>query len=273
LPEHSFPDNEELPFIELDSIDSTNNYALRQIHAGLALNGTAYFAKEQSAGKGQRGKIWESAKDAGIILSIVINPTPLLVSQQFWLSACAAVSACEFLRKHGAENIKIKWPNDLYWQDRKAGGILIENIIGGVGHTDPKPSGERTGPGWRWTVIGIGVNINQSTFPSQLFRAVSLKQITGRHYNPAELAKELHRIVCKNFHELIYLGFEKMFETYLSQLYKKGETVKFRKNNRAFEAVVRSVSPDGKLVVQHAIEEEFSFGEVEWLIPTTLPEK
>ena len=119
-----------VPFIELLSIDSTNNYALTQIHAGLPQHGTAFFAHEQVAGKGQRGKTWIAPKDSSLIVSIVINPQPLQLTQQFQLSACIAISVCEFFGHYVGDATRIKWPNDLYWYDRKAGGILIENIIG-----------------------------------------------------------------------------------------------------------------------------------------------
>ena len=119
-----------LPFIELQSVDSTNNYARQQIHAGLAQHGLAIFTHEQVAGKGQRGKVWATEKGTNIILSLVIKPQPLQLTQQFQLSACAAVAVHEFFMKYAGDETKIKWPNDLYWQDRKAGGILVESIVG-----------------------------------------------------------------------------------------------------------------------------------------------
>ena len=119
-----------MPFVELQSVDSTNNYARQQIHAGLAQHGMGIFTHEQLAGKGQRGNSWSSEKDANIILSIVIKPQPLLLTQQFMLSACVAVSIHDFFSKYAGDSTKIKWPNDLYWQDRKAGGVLIESVVG-----------------------------------------------------------------------------------------------------------------------------------------------
>jgi BirA family biotin operon repressor/biotin-[acetyl-CoA-carboxylase] ligase len=277
LAEQFFHNNAGLPFIELDSIDSTNNYALQQIHACLAQHGVAYFAKEQFAGKGQRGKSWMADKGSNIILSVVINPQPLSVLQQFELSACAAVSVCEFFRKYAGDDARIKWPNDLYWQDRKAGGILIENVIGGmkneVSRLTPLTINLKAEASWRWAVAGIGINVNQTTFPADLKNPVSLKQITGLHYSPLELAKELHQMIFFNFKELISSGFEKLYSNYISYLYKKNQLVKFRKGNRTFEATIRSVNREGKLVLKHAIEEEFSFGEIEWLISNGDTEK
>ena len=253
------------PFIELSSVDSTNNYALTQIHAGLAQHGSAFFAHEQLAGKGQRGKEWKSEKDSSLILSLVINPQPLHVSQQFQLSACIALSVHEFFAHYAGNATHIKWPNDLYWYDRKAGGILIENIVG------TKVPGDSAS--WLWAVIGIGININQVLFPNELNNAVSLRQITGKIFDPVHLAKELCVILEKNFKQLIINGFEDIYAAYLSHLYKKNEIVKLKKESRVFKATIKSVLPTGELVVQHAIEESFSFGEVEWVIMADKHEK
>ena len=246
-----------LPFIELQSVDSTNNYARAQIHAGLAQHGMTIFAHEQLAGKGQRGKVWTSEKEANIALSVVIKPASLRLTQQFHLSACVAVAVHEFFMNYTGDDTKIKWPNDLYWQDRKAGGILIENIVG---------SSSSGAGNWDWSIIGIGININQTVFPPDLPNPVSLRQITGKIFEPAELAKDICTYIEKYYHLLIKEGFHSIYSNYISYLYKKEEKVKLRKENRVFEAVIKKVTPAGKLVVQHAIEEEFDFGELEWMI-------
>ena len=246
-----------MPFIELQSIDSTNNYAFSQIHAGLAKHGQVIFAHEQTAGKGQRGKKWVSSKGVNIALSIIIKPAPLLVSQQFQLSACTAVTLREFYRKYTGEETKIKWPNDLYWKDRKAGGVLIESGV------RSQESGVST---WEWAVIGIGININQTSFSPELPNPVSLKQITGRSFDTVALAKELCNLFNDHFEKLVSDGFEDIYAQYLSHLYKINERVKLKKDNRVFETTIKMVSPAGKLIVQHGIEEEFDFGSVEWMI-------
>lgn len=253
----SFPSATKPPFIELQSVDSTNNYARQLIHAGLAQHGTAVFAHEQVAGKGQRGKAWASEKDQNIALSVILNPLPLTVAAQFQLSACISTGVHEFFSTYAGESTKIKWPNDLYWQDRKAGGILIESII--------KTAGQKKGL-WEWAIIGVGININQTTFSSLLPNPVSLKQITGKKMETILLAKELYNYIEKKFHQLIYKGFDEIYIQYLETLYKKNEKVKFKKESRVFEATIKTVSHEGKLVVQHTIEEELNFGEVEWVI-------
>jgi BirA family biotin operon repressor/biotin-[acetyl-CoA-carboxylase] ligase len=209
----------------------------------------------------------------------VIDPNPLLVTQQFQLSACVAVSVCEFFSKYAGDSTRIKWPNDLYWQDRKAGGVLIENIIGGQksktgSQSIPKPIANFSGSSlWLWGIIGIGININQDAFTEELKNPVSLKQITGRDFYPDEMAKELCLVLDYKFNQLITLGFEAIYSSYLAFLYKKNELVKLKKGSRVFEAMIKTVSPAGKLIVQHAVEEEFDFGEIEWVIPAAVQGK
>jgi BirA family transcriptional regulator, biotin operon repressor / biotin---[acetyl-CoA-carboxylase] ligase len=260
LADPSFKGTIGTPFIELQSVDSTNNYALTRVHAGLARHGAAFFAHEQVAGKGQRGRVWKAEKDSSIITSIVIDPRPLSLSNQFQLSACIALSACEWLETYTGDDTKIKWPNDIYWQDRKAGGVLIENVVRGIGF-DGKP-----GSDWQWAIAGIGININQGKFPEGIGNPVSLRQVTGREHNPVILVKELYERINKNWNMLVTEGFENIYSSYLQRLYKKDLIVKLKKGSRVFEATIRKVSTDGLLVVQHAMEEEFRTGEVEWIL-------
>ncbi len=263
-----------IPFIELQSVDSTNNYALAQVHANLAQPGTCYFAHEQTAGKGQRGKSWATEKGTNITLSIVLNPGFLLPVQQFQLSACVAVATHNFLNKHAGKTIRIKWPNDLYWEDRKLGGILIENVIGGTTNskqraTEPRQSSSITGhqsPGWKWAIIGIGLNINQTEFPADLKNPVSLKQITGQQFDTVNLARDLCRLIDHFYKQLMNEGAAAILKMYNEVLYKKNEIVKFKRDNRIFEAIVKEVSGTGQLTLQHATDEKFDFGEVEWLL-------
>ena len=243
------------PFIELQSVDSTNNYALAQIHANLAQPGTCYFAHEQTAGKGQRGKSWATEKDANIIMTVVLKPDFLRLFQQFHLSACVAVATYQLLKKYAGTSMMIKWPNDLYWKDNKIGGILIENVIG-------KREGTTT---WDWALVGIGVNVNQTKFPATIKKAGSLKQITGNEFDPVVLAKELCQCLDQTYKKLARSGFEAIHSEYAKHLYKKNEIVKFKRRNRIFRATVKNVNESGQLIVEHGFEETFDFGAVEWV--------
>lgn len=241
------------PFIELQCVDSTNNYALEQIHAGLAQAGTGFFAYEQTKGKGQRNKAWLTEKGSNIIISLLIEPHGLKVIQQFQLSACIAISVFELFAKYAGDETRIKWPNDIYWRDRKAGGILIENVLSSSGK-------------WQWAVAGMGININQTGFPDGLLNPVSLKQITGKTFDPVILAKELCIIINDNYYNLINEGFTSIIEMYNKVLYKKDQFVKLKKSNRVFEARILGVNSAGQLMTTHAMDENFDFDEIEWVI-------
>jgi BirA family transcriptional regulator, biotin operon repressor / biotin---[acetyl-CoA-carboxylase] ligase len=237
-------------FTILDTVGSTNNYAMARIEDGLANHGMVWFANEQTAGKGQRGKNWASEKGKNIAMSLVLEPLKLKISSQFHLSAAVALASFEFLSAYIDGETKIKWPNDLFWRDRKAGGILIENKMQGTV--------------WRWAVVGIGINVNQTVFDKNLNNAVSLKQITGRSFNSAELAKELQLLLMQRLSDKTF--FENILKQYNQHLYKINELVSLRKNGVKFDTVVKEVSKQGKLITVDAFEREFDFGEVEWLL-------
>lgn len=257
-----------LPFVELQSVDSTNNYARQQIHAGLAQHGMTVFAHEQLTGKGQRGKGWSSESGVNIMMSILIKPQKLQLTQQFMLSACIAVAIHEFFMKYAGMDTKIKWPNDLYWQDRKAGGVLIESVV--RSRESGVESQHLSVDNWHWAIVGIGININQTAFPDDLPNPVSLKQITGKTFNPVELAKELCGVIEFYFQKLIKENFNNIYLRYIDNLYKRNEKVRLKKDSRVFEATIKSVSFSGKLIVHpdnyRDIDEEFDFGEVEWIV-------
>jgi BirA family biotin operon repressor/biotin-[acetyl-CoA-carboxylase] ligase len=243
-------------FTILDTVDSTNNYAMGRVHAGLAKHGMLWFAKEQTAGKGQRGKSWEMEKGKSIAMSLVLEPGRLpagpcgQIKDQFHLSAAVALACFEFFSAHAGDETKIKWPNDLFWRDRKAGGILIEN--------------KYQGKVWKWAVVGIGININQVKFDEFLINPVSLKQITGKTFNTIDLAKELYSLLMKNLAELKTI--EDIMLRYNEHLYKVNKKVTLKKGKIKFDTVIKEVSPQGHLITVDAIENEFDFGEVEWMI-------
>jgi BirA family biotin operon repressor/biotin-[acetyl-CoA-carboxylase] ligase len=244
------------PFIELQSVDSTNNYALGRIHSGLADAGTVFFAHEQTAGKGQWGKSWASGRGMNIMMSALIRPLFLLPFQQFRLSAAIAIAVHDLFKKYAGDGTSIKWPNDLYWRDRKAGGILIENIITTKNHR---------AEAWEWAVAGIGININQTGFSPELPNPVSLKQITGKDHDPVQLARELCNNINGSIEKLEGGNFSDTLRSFNDILYKKDQAVKLKKASRVFEAVIKGIDENGFLIVQHAVEERFNFGEVEWL--------
>ena len=265
MPQQSPTNSIGSPITVLQTVDSTNKYAMGLIHAGMARHGEAMFALAQSEGRGQWGKKWSSEPGSNILLSVIIKPGMLNLGDQSYFSAAISLAVYDFFTKYAGDETRIKWPNDLYWRDRKAGGILIETIIknpeSGINSNTQAATGI-----WEWSVVGIGININQTVFPSELTKPVSLKQITGKTFDPVGLAKELCACITEQFDLLVSGEKESIFKRYNQHLYKLNERVKLKKDNRMFEAIIKGVSPSGKLMTTHAIDEEFGFGEVEWVM-------
>ncbi|HWH61936.1 MAG TPA: biotin--[acetyl-CoA-carboxylase] ligase [Ginsengibacter sp.] len=234
----------------LEKVDSTNNYAMALVQKGEATNGEAVFAKVQTRGKGRRGKTWESQSSENIVLTINTQMQWLPLQQQFQLSIAVALGCFDFFFKYIKENIKIKWPNDIFINDSKAGGILIENVV--------------KGNLWQWAVIGIGLNINQRNFNE--VKAISLKQITGINYNVIELANELHLAVINRINQLESGEFGKQLLEYNENLFCRNRMVRLKKDNIVFETKIERISSSGELITKDVIERKFAFDEVEWII-------
>jgi BirA family biotin operon repressor/biotin-[acetyl-CoA-carboxylase] ligase len=239
-------------FVELQTVDSTNNYTVKKVHAGLAFHGNVFFAHEQFAGKGQFGKRWNAAPNENIIMSVVLEPDFLTISQQFFLSVCVAGACIDFISEYIPNGFFIKWPNDLYWRDRKIGGILIENIL--------------QGDEWKFAIVGIGININQTEFPEFLPNPVSLKQITGKTFSAVDLAKELCNKIEEKYQQLKSAGFDNLLKEYNRYLFRNNEKVRLKKENIVFETTIIEATKDGQLHTKDAIDRYFNFGEVEWII-------
>jgi BirA family biotin operon repressor/biotin-[acetyl-CoA-carboxylase] ligase len=236
-----------LPFLELDTVDSTNNYAMGQLHAGLARHGHAYYAHHQFAGKGQRGKTWNASPGENITISIVIDPVFPNNQFSFLLSASIVLGCIDFLKQYKIDELTIKWPNDIYWRDRKAAGILIENVY--------------RANEWKHAVVGIGMNVNQVAFEG--LNAVSMKQITGTHFKPTVLAQQLCERVNDRYQNLFAVVPEEVIAEYNSILYKRNEQVRLKKENAVFETTIKQVTILGNLETSDVVDRNFSFGEVE----------
>ena len=209
------------PLIELSTIDSTNIYAMDQIKLGLAKSGSCYTADFQTNGKGQHGRVWESSKGQNLLCSYILelntldalkNWTP---TDQIGFSAAIALGARAFFAAFAGSETKIKKPNDIYFSDRKAGGILIENLV--------------RGKEWTWTVIGIGMNINQSSFSSAAVNSVSsnpisLQEITNKIWDLKQMQQHLSEALSNAIQNWLQLGEAatlNQLEQYVIELDKK----------------------------------------------------
>ena len=238
-------------FTILDSVESTNNYAMAKLHAGLAVHGQAWFARDQWGGKGQRDNKWVSKKDENITMTIILKPDKVFRNNMFFFNAVVACTCHQFFSEFVGSSTYLKWPNDIYFNDRKAGGILIENIF--------------NGQDWTWAAIGIGININQIDFNSENVHATSLRRICNQVFEPIELGKKLHKALLANFEAIDEFSEDNYFNYYNKHLYKKDQTVKLKKGTIIFSTNIMKVNRKGQLVTFDAIERKFNSGEIKWL--------
>jgi BirA family biotin operon repressor/biotin-[acetyl-CoA-carboxylase] ligase len=233
----------------LPVVDSSNNYAMQQIHDGKAVHGFACMALEQTSGKGQHGKKWYSGKSKNLALSVILVPEHISLENQFLLNAFITVCIAGFLDGF-RPGFKIKWPNDLYYHDRKAAGILIENII--------------RGKTWKFAVVGIGINVNETGFLPELNHAVSLQQLTNKEEDLFTTAQNLLFHINKNWNAFLE-DQSAIIKVYNQYLYKKGELVQFRQKNSLFSKTIQQVTEKGVLVCGNGEESRFRHGEIEWV--------
>ena len=198
------------PLIELSTIDSTNIYAMAQIKAGLAKSGSCYTADFQTNGKGQHGRVWESSKGQNLLCSYILELNTLdalkkwTPADQIGFSAAIALGARAFFAAFAGSETKIKKPNDIYFSDRKAGGILIENLV--------------RGQEWTWAVIGIGMNINQTEFSPEALNSVSsnpisLQEITNQSWDIKKMQQHLSDALNDAIHDWLQFGEEATLKT------------------------------------------------------------
>jgi BirA family biotin operon repressor/biotin-[acetyl-CoA-carboxylase] ligase len=194
------------PLIELSTVDSTNIYAMALIKEGMAKSGSCIRADHQTHGKGQHGRVWESLKGQNLLCSYILELKKLDMTKkwaptdQIGFSAAIALGIRAFFDAYTNGDTKIKKPNDIYWRDRKAGGILIENQLKGTE--------------WTWAVIGIGININQTVFSPEAPNPVSLKQITGRNLDIFSLQEALSKALTQSIQDWLMEGDEKTIEAF-----------------------------------------------------------
>lgn len=226
---------------------------MAQVNEGHVTAGTTWFAMEQTAGKAQRGKQWHSPPGENLMMTTLLEPKMLALSHQFVLSASIALAAYDFFSAYAGDETCIKWSNDLYWRDRKAGGILIENVL--------------RGGSWQYAIVGIGININQVQFPPYLPNPVSLRHITGREWDAIELAHVLCSCIQQRMELLFPANAETILEEYKSRLFRWQRPGLYRQGDDYFEATIRDVLPDGKLVLEkNGGNITVGFGEVEFVI-------
>lgn len=172
--------------VYVDYAESTNTLLARS--AKKFEHGTCLAAHSQTSGRGQRGNHWESEPGKNLTFSVLLQPRTIVASRQFELSQIVSIALVKVLRSQlGTDDIHIKWPNDIYYRDKKICGILIENTISGVRITQ--------------SIVGIGLNVNQLDFLSDAPNPVSMAQIKGTDFDLDDLLEFIVTKIVSDFDE------------------------------------------------------------------------
>lgn len=239
--------------IHISETNSTNNYLKELLQTQNVDEGTVVWADFQSAGKGQRGNGWESEAGKNILFSIVLFPGFIKAGEQFILSQIVSLAVANCLQEY-TEGISIKWPNDIYWNEKKICGILLENTIleDNIGHS----------------VAGIGININQENFRSDAPNPVSLKQITNRDYNLEEILKTVVDNISMYYQQIKIGKTYSLIKQYKESLFRKDGYHLYNDGLSNFLARIQDVDSSGILILKTKEGEErhFAFKEVKYII-------
>ena len=221
--------------INLQEVDSTNNYANRLIATDSAVEGAVVLAHYQINGKGLAENYWHSEAGKNILASFILFPSFLPAEKQFYLSKITSLALLNYLQNEIGK-ASIKWPNDLYVHDKKIAGILIENSVKGNNLSS--------------AVLGMGININQIHFPDELPNPVSIKQITGLTYNITEQLQKLTKHLFNWYEKLKSYQLKEIDEAYFNNLYGLNNWCWYKKNDHAFKARISGINDFGHLVLE-----------------------
>ena len=221
--------------IHLDETQSTNSYLNNLCLEQEVSELTTVWANFQTAGRGQRGNSWESEPNANLLFSFVLHPSFIEERQQFHISQLVALSIQEALSQY-TDDITIKWPNDIYWKNKKIAGILIENDL--CGHHISR------------SIAGIGLNINQQKFISDAPNPVSLYQIIGQTFNRREILETILDKVAAYYDLLKQNNITEIEQRYMNALFRKSGYHTYRDAIGIFLAEIKEIEGSGKLILK-----------------------
>lgn len=235
----------------LDVTTSTNDDARRMAAEG-APHGAAVFAREQTAGRGQRGNTWESEAGSNATFSVVLRPSTVTANRQFGISQVVALAVVDTLAEYGIEAC-VKWPNDVYVGDLKICGILITHSLSGSDIV--------------YTIAGIGINVNQRSFLSDAPNPVSMWQLTGIEYDPVEIARRVTRRIADDVAALPAGDHDERYRTHLW----RGEgywPYRDAATGECFDARITAISPTGILTLtpRTGTPRHYAFKEVQAIL-------
>ena len=247
-----FPDIFPVPLIHINETNSTNNYLQSLCSKQKMEELTVVVADFQTSGRGQRGNSWESDPGKNLLFSTVIFPEFLEARRQFLISQIISLAIKEELDTYTTD-ISIKWPNDIYWKEKKICGMLIENLMG---------------RNISQSIAGIGININQEMFHCSAPNPVSLRQITGKKYDLFEILKNI-MLRIQSYYSLLKKGDTTSIACqYEKSLFRREGIHRYKDANGEFLARIVCVEPEGRLILEDEMlmKRDYMFKEVEYLL-------
>lgn len=223
--------------IVVDQVPSTNDY-LKNLLSNITPTpeATAIMALDQTAGKGQRGNTWLSEPGKNLTFSFLLYPTQLKPMQSFALNMLISIGIHNWASKL-SDHVKIKWPNDIYINNKKVGGVLIENQL--------------SSSTIKSSIIGIGLNINQSNFPSEIQeRASSLLLECGKSFDIQETCLDLLYTILETYASLNAIPMDLLLEKYNKILFQKGMKANYEIAGKEEICTLVAVNQEGQLLLE-----------------------
>ncbi|WP_165154389.1 biotin--[acetyl-CoA-carboxylase] ligase [Parabacteroides sp. ZJ-118] len=227
-------DHESPRVLRVAETASTNSLLRALIGKEPLPEGSVVVADFQTAGRGQIGNVWESEAGKNLTFSAVLYPTCIPANRQFLISQIAALSVKETLDVY-TDHITVKWPNDIYRNDKKICGMLIENDL--------------SGQHLYCSIIGIGINLNQALFRGDAPNPVSLLQIIGKEVDREEVLDRFRSIFYRYYLSLLQGEYEEIRTRYRSALYRGEGYHAYRDEAGEFEACVHDIESTGHLLL------------------------
>ncbi len=236
--------------VSLPTCHSTNDYASSLLSEGNPLEGTLIITPEQTAGKGQRGNTWEAEAGKNLTFSLIFKPSFLKVTHQFHLNIISSLAVRATVSYFLQTEVKVKWPNDIYLNNKKIAGILIQNSI------------KKDSIGF--SIIGIGLNVNQETFSDK--KAISLKNFSSQEFNINAILNNLLENLEAYYMKLRSGQLKELSEEYKSNLFRLEEECSYEAEGISFQGKITGIDESGRLIILSGNERRvFSFKEVEFL--------
>lgn len=223
-----------MKLIKLDAIDSTNDFLKGLSNKQFVENFTVVTAESQTRGKGQMGSVWVSETGKNLIMSVLINNFLLDASKVLDINIVVSISIVQVLEELDIPKLSIKWPNDIMSDNKKIGGILIENTIKSDGSIN--------------SIVGLGLNVNQTDFEN-LPKASSLAAICNASFDKEMILFKILEKLVQNI-QFWHINANSMWKEYTNNLFKKGIPMPFLdKSERPFMGIIQGVSSTGKLEI------------------------